>query len=213
VAGPRAANAIPEPQILDAAYDVLLAIGMRRMTMTDIARKSGVSRATLYRRWPNVAAVVGSLVTRELAAVAAAAFPSGAAASRAGLVTGIVAIVRAVRDHPLLRKIVEVDREFLLPYLLQRRGTSTEQQLGLLEAALRGGDASMRSGDPALLARTMWLVAASFVLTGPVLADGAGAGGVGDGTSRAAAGAAAGGSGLEALDGELAELLDRYLRP
>jgi hypothetical protein len=31
-----AANAIPEERILDAAYELLLAIGMKRMNMADI---------------------------------------------------------------------------------------------------------------------------------------------------------------------------------
>ena len=46
-------TAIPERQILDAAYELLLAVGMRRMNMADVARRAGVSRATLYRRWAN----------------------------------------------------------------------------------------------------------------------------------------------------------------
>ena len=60
-----AGNAIDEQHILDSTYDLLLAVGVRRMTMADIARHSGVSRATLYRRWPNVQSVVAALVTRE----------------------------------------------------------------------------------------------------------------------------------------------------
>ena len=64
-------NAIRK-QILDAAYELLLAVGMRRMSMADIARRADVSRATLYRRWPNVNAVVGALTTREFAPLDAA---------------------------------------------------------------------------------------------------------------------------------------------
>lgn len=191
--GPRAANAIPEQQILDAAYELLLAVGMRRMNIADIARRAGVSRATLYRRWPNVRAVVGALTTRELAALAGAAFSADGPHARGALVEAVVRVVRGVRAHPLTRKIVEVDPDFLLPYLLERRGTSTAAQLDLLEAALRSGDGSIRSGDPAALARAMWLAAGSFALTGPVLAD-----------ERVS---------LDELDGQLRELLDRYLTP
>ena len=66
--------AIPEERILDAAHDLVLAVGMRRVTMADLAREAGVSRATLYRRFANVDAVVAALVTRELAAIVARAF-------------------------------------------------------------------------------------------------------------------------------------------
>jgi len=190
---PRAANAIPEERILDAAYELLLAVGMRRMSMADISRRAGVSRATLYRRWPNVHAVVGALTTREFANLTRAAFVVAAPSARAGLVEGVVRVVRAVRTHPLTRKIIDVDPEFLLPYLLERRGTSTAAQLDLLEAALAVDDRSIRRGDPRALSRSIWLTAFSFALTAPVLVD-----------SHVR---------LDDLDDELRELLDRYLAP
>ena len=182
---------IPEQQILDAAYELLLAVGMRRMNMADVARRAGVSRATLYRRWPNVAAIVGELTTRELGSVVAACFAGGR--SRADLVAAIVAAVRAIREHPLTRKIVEVDPEFLLPYLLRRRGTSTNAQLDLLASALRRADDSVRRGSRVVQARAIWLTAWSFTLTAPVLVD--------DKVSQ------------PTLDRELRALLDRYLTP
>ena len=191
---PRAANAIPEEAILDAAYDLLLAVGMRRVTMADIARQADVSRATLYRRWPNVQAVIAALMTREFAQLARGMADSPGSDGRAALVAGVVHAVAEVRAHPLLRKIVDVDPEFLLPYLVQRRGATADNQLGLLEAAIGRGtdDGSIRAGDPAMRARAVLLAAWSFVLTGPVLVD-----------KRQ----------YRALDHELAELLDRYLAP
>jgi AcrR family transcriptional regulator len=184
-----AANAIPEQQILDAAYDLLLSVGMSRTTMADIARRAGVSRATLYRRWPNVEAVVAALTTREFGALLPQ-LPDRP--GRAEVVTGVVTAVRTLRKHPLTRTIVELDPQFLLPYLLQRRGSSTTAQLAVLEDVLARAR-GVRQGNRTALARTVWLTAASFVLTAPVLAD------------RKAS--------LTALDAELAVLLDRYLKP
>lgn len=189
----RSANAIPEEQILDAAYELLLAVGMRRMSMADIARQAGVSRATLYRRWPNVNAIVGALTTREFAELGAAAVASTRKDTRTTVVDAVVATVRAVRRHPLTRKIIEVDPEFLLPYLLERRGATTTAQLDQLALALRVADGSVRRGNRAAQARALWLAAWSFTLTGPVLAD--------DAVS------------LDRLDRELRAMLDRYLAP
>jgi AcrR family transcriptional regulator len=186
-------TAIPEERILDAAYELVLAVGMRRVNMAELARAADVSRATLYRRFPNVDAVVAALTTRELAAISAAAFARPGKDARNSIVAGIVATVRAVREHPLTRKILEVDPEFLLPYLLHRRGTSTDAQLDLLAAALRGNDGSIRRGNRTAQARALWLAAWSFALTGPVLADES--------------------VGLDALDRELRAMLDRYLAP
>jgi len=60
--------------------------------------------------------------------------------------------------------------------------------------ALQAGrvDGSIRAGKVALQARAMWLLACSFTLTAPVLADEVS---------------------LEDFDGQLAEILDRYLAP
>jgi AcrR family transcriptional regulator len=185
--------AIPEEQILDAAHDLVLAVGMRRVNMADLARRADVSRATLYRRFPNVDAVVAALTTRELGTIVAGAFARPAKDARTAVVASIVATVRAVREHPLTRKIIEVDPEFLLPYLVERRGTSTNAQLALLTKALRNTDGSIRRGNRTAQARALWLAAWSFALTGPVLADDA--------------------VGVEALDRELRAMLDRYLAP
>ncbi len=186
-------TAIPEERILDAAYELVLAVGMRRVNMAELARAADVSRATLYRRFPNVDAVVAALTTRELAAISVAAFARPGKDARSSVVAGIVATVRAVREHPLTRKILDVDPEFLLPYLLHRRGTSTDAQLDLLAAALRGNDGSIRRGNRTAQARALWLAAWSFALTGPVLADES--------------------VGMDALDRELRAMLDRYLAP
>lgn len=188
----RPSNAVDDDAVLDAAFDLLVAVGVRRMTMADLARQAGISRATLYRRYENVTQVVAALMTREWATVAEDAITDAGATGRDRLVEVTVAIARTIRSHPLLRKIIDLDPEFLLPYLLKRRGTSTNQQLALIEAGVRAGmaDGSIRDGDAALRAASVLLTAWSFVLTGPVFTDD-----------------------LDALDSELRDILERYLRP
>jgi AcrR family transcriptional regulator len=44
--------------ILSAAYDLLLENGFGAVTIDKIAEKAGVSKATIYKWWPNKAAVV-----------------------------------------------------------------------------------------------------------------------------------------------------------
>lgn len=140
--------------VLDAARDCVLAYGVRRTTLTDVARRAGVSRMTIYRRWPDVRSLVGDLMTREWVRVAEGV-------DLADPVKAVVAGVRALRAHPLWRKIVEVDPELLLPYLLDRRGATHEAILDLLEPV---------TGDR-VKAATVLLVAQSFLVSGPTLLE------------------------------------------
>jgi AcrR family transcriptional regulator len=161
--------------VLDAARDCVLAVGVRRTTLTDVARRAGVSRMTLYRRWPDVRSLVGDLMTREWIAVAAGAMPSpdDTRPARCRLGDGIVAGVAEFRAHPLFHKILDVDPELLLPYILDRRGASQEALLGLLAPALDEGheDGSVRRMRTDLQARSLLLVVQSFTLSLRTMTD------------------------------------------
>ncbi|MEU4659750.1 TetR/AcrR family transcriptional regulator [Streptomyces sp. NPDC023723] len=58
--GPRA-----EAAILDAAYELLLEHGLEAATVEAIAARAGVSKVTVYKWWPNRAAVVMSAFLRK----------------------------------------------------------------------------------------------------------------------------------------------------
>ncbi|MFF0273219.1 MULTISPECIES: TetR/AcrR family transcriptional regulator [unclassified Streptomyces] len=161
--------------VLDAARDCVLAVGVRRTTLTDIARRAGVSRMTIYRRWPDVRSLVGDLMTREWIAVAAGAMPPADddRPERERIVEGLVAGAAAFRAHPLFHKILDVDPELLLPYILDRRGASQDALLGLLHTALEYGheDGSVRRVRPDLQARSLLLVVQSFTLSLRTMTD------------------------------------------
>ncbi|MBE1537560.1 TetR/AcrR family transcriptional regulator [Actinomadura algeriensis] len=160
--------------VLDAARDCVLAVGVRRTTLTDIARRAGVSRMTLYRRWPDVRTIVADLMTREWVRIGAAVRPpDDGRPVRSRLVDGLVEGVRTFRGHPLLRKIVDVDPELLLPYVLDRLGASQRAFLELFEDAIAAGhrDGTIRSGHPARQARALLLVVQSYALSGRTMID------------------------------------------
>ena len=182
--------------LLDAARACILATGWTRTTLTDVARRAGVSRMTIYRTWPDMQTLLADLLTREWAAVVAevAAADEGARPLER-LSRGLDRTVQALRDNDLFRKIVDVDPELLLPYLLQRRGRSQDNTLVLVEELVRAGqaDGSVRAGDPTLLARSIVLAAHGFTLSAVTMAD----------DQRP----------VEAYDEELRVLLERYLTP
>ena len=184
----------PDP-LLDAARDCVLAVGLRRTTLTDVARRAGVSRMTMYRRWPDMATLMADLMTREWGTLLLAARDAATGdTARDRIVDGMVRGVRSLREHPMFRRIVELDPEVLLPYLVDRRGSVQDALLTESAAWIRDGraDGSLRDTDPALLARTALLTAHGFVVSAATMTD--------EVT-------------LDQLDDELRLLLDRYLRP
>jgi AcrR family transcriptional regulator len=65
-APPAARNLDParESAILDAALELLTQVGYDRMTIDEVARRARASKATIYRRWPNKAAMVAAVLHR-----------------------------------------------------------------------------------------------------------------------------------------------------
>ena len=178
---------------LDAARASILDLGWSRTTLTEVARRAGVSRMTIYRKWPDMNALVGDLMTREWADLVQVDTTGATTLER--LVRSAVTTVQAVRANPLFARIVEVDPELLLPYLLERAGRSQRLVIDALVAQIRAGQASgeVRAGNPELLARSIVLASHGYVLSVATM--------TGVGISRAK------------LDDELAILLEGYLRP
>ena len=72
-AGDAGGDDAAEAAILDAARECVLAFGVRRTSLSEVARRAQVSRPTVYRRWPDRTALVADLMTREWAGVFGAA--------------------------------------------------------------------------------------------------------------------------------------------
>jgi AcrR family transcriptional regulator len=178
---------------LDAAREAILAVGWSRTTLTDVARRAGVSRMTIYRKWPDMGSLLADLMTREWTALVQVDAGGTDACER--LVRNGVATVRAIRGNPLFARIVELDAALLLPYLLERPGRSQRLVVDVIADQIRAGQASgeIRDGDPQLLARSIVLACHGFTLSTQTM--------TGRGVTQ------------RALDDELGALLERYLRP
>lgn len=198
-------NADPPPEresdresaYLDAARACILDVGWRRTTLTEVARRAGVSRMTIYRSWADMPQLLADLMTREwgevVALAVAAEDPAAPTVDR--LVGDIVGTVQRLRENELFVRIVELDPELLLPYLLSRRGRSQDAILDLVARSVAAGqrEGVVRSGDPVTIARGLLLAAHGFVLSAHTMVD-----------DRV---------GEEQLDAELTHLLTRSLQP
>lgn len=167
---------VPDDLLLDAARTCVLTHGVRRTTLAEIARTAGVSRMTLYRRFPDARSVLAALLTREFGAllhdVSRAAQTAPTARER--LVDSALAVVRALTDDPLMRTVLDRDSELVLPYVTERIGATQRLAEEVVHTLLREGhhDGSIRQGKPAAQIRAILLIVQSFVLSlTPATAD------------------------------------------
>nr|WP_246244536.1 TetR/AcrR family transcriptional regulator [Amycolatopsis pithecellobii] len=160
---------VADDLLLDAARKCVLAVGLRRTTLAEIARTAKVSRMTLYRRFPDVQSVLSALMTKEFGTLLHRANAEGANAStaRQRLVRSAVAAVRLLNGDDLMRTVIDVDTVLLVPYIVERLGGTQRVGEEVIRAHLEAGrgDGSIRESDLAAQARAVLLVVQSFVLS------------------------------------------------
>ena len=153
--------------MLDAARDCVLAVGVRRTTFSDVARRAGVSRMTLYRRFGDLEALLAALMTREFGKLVAAAreHAAGLPTTRERVVATVVHGARALADDPLFGRLVDLDPELLLPYVTVRLGGVQKLGVAGLGEELAARDGSVRTdAPPEVLASAIELMVRGFVL-------------------------------------------------
>ncbi len=157
--------AVRADPILRASYDVLMDVGPRQATLTEVARRAGVSRMTLYRRYDQLRTLVNEVLTAELRTIlAAAATTPSAGSDRERIAVMAASATRGIADHPLMLRIVDLDPEALLPLIVTRRGSTqraAEETFAALVAAADDGSVHVRS--PELAARTIVTACSAFV--------------------------------------------------
>ncbi len=163
----------PEDPLLSAAKACVLAVGLRRTTLADVARRAGVSRMTVYRQYGDLQSIVSALLTRELLGLIESARDevAGLANARERLVEATVLVVTRLGRHPLFRKVLDLDPELLLPLVVDRFGSSQRAAIALVASQLEEGqaDGSVRLTDPVLAATVLQLTAQSFVFSARVV--------------------------------------------
>jgi AcrR family transcriptional regulator len=152
--------------VLDAARACVLDVGFRRTTLTDVARRAGVSRMTLYRRYPALEGIFAALMTREFGRVVSEASAAASApTTRARMVTMVVHGSRALAEDPLFARLLDVDPELLLPYVTRRLGGMQKIAVAAGASALADADGSVRTdASPEVLSAGVELIARGFVL-------------------------------------------------
>ena len=156
-------------RILDAAASCVLAYGVDRVTLAEIARRAGVSRPTIYRRWPDTRALLAALLTSRIVGVLRDLPTRGG--GREALVERIVGVAERLRHDEVVMSVFHSAPELAMVYIAERLGTSQqiliEAVAAELEAAQRAG--SVRAGDPRQLAAMCLLITQSTIQSGQIV--------------------------------------------
>ncbi|WP_101947295.1 TetR/AcrR family transcriptional regulator [Mycobacterium sp. 3519A] len=179
-------------RILEAAAYCVVAYGLERVTLAEIARRARVSRPTVYRRWPDIRSVLAALLTTRILA-ALDAVPSRGV-GRAAVVERVVGVGVRLREDEVVMAVFRKAPDLTMVYLTERLGTSQQILIDTLAADIKLAqeEGSVRPGEPRQLAAMCLLVARSTIQSGAIVAPILDA---------------------DALDVELAHCVDGYLRP
>ena len=156
-------------RILAAAASCVRDFGVERVTLAEIARRAGVSRPTVYRRWPDTRSILASLLTDRIVGAWRAA-PSRAA-GREALVSRIVEVVGSLRRDELILTVLRSDPELAMVYIADRLGTSQQILIDMVAEELRKAQAdnTVRPADPRRLAAVVLLITQSVIQSGRIV--------------------------------------------
>jgi AcrR family transcriptional regulator len=158
-----------EDRILEAAAAAVLANGVDRVTLSEIARRARVSRPTIYRRWSDIRFLLADLLTRRIAGALDQIPERGI--EREALVERIVAIAERLRGDDVVMSVLHAP-SFAMVYIAERLGTSQRILIDALAQAIKlaQDDGSVRAGEPRRLAAMCLLITQSAVQSAEMLA-------------------------------------------
>ncbi|WP_405135618.1 TetR/AcrR family transcriptional regulator [Nocardia sp. NBC_01388] len=156
-------------KILDAALARILQVGIRRSSLDDIARRAGVNRMTIYRRFSSKEKLVDAVLVRENQRVLQGVSEIGAAVAgiSAQIEETVLYVIEQTRSHPLVKQLLEVAPEEILEFYTVRGevgvGLGIDYIAGALAAAQERG--VIARYDPRPVAELLARFAHSLLLT------------------------------------------------
>lgn len=156
-------------KLLDSALSAFLDFGIKRTSMGEIARRAGISPATLYRRFESKNDLVEAVGVREAQRYVAEIDERVRAVTEPAdrLVEIFVAFVTTLAGNELLRRLLRTEPEIILPKLTTEAGPILAVGRGYLAEKLRELQVSVAAPefDPDLVAEIMARLALSLALT------------------------------------------------
>ncbi|MGW5385355.1 TetR/AcrR family transcriptional regulator [Nocardia sp. NPDC003963] len=164
----RQGDAVDE-KIMDAALVRLLQVGIRRASLDDIARRSGLNRITIYRRFAGKDNLIEAVIMREIQRMLAEV---GRIAAEGADVDDQIErtalyVLRQARSHPLLTQLIEVSPEEAMEFYTVRGAEMVSSAIGYIVTILERAQATgaIEEYDPRPVAELLARLAHSLLLT------------------------------------------------
>lgn len=152
--------------IIAAARESVMTVGLRRTSIAEIARKAGVSRPTVYRRYADIGELLAEVTNREiLHMLEGLRYVPGD--SRARMLLRIRIVVQRIIESDFFPGLVKTDPDRVLESLT---GEMSDTQLEIVEKFILPGvrhgqeDGTIREHDSYLLARNTYRLIQTMVL-------------------------------------------------
>jgi AcrR family transcriptional regulator len=133
-------------RIMDATLDQLAESGLAELVVEDVARRAGVTRMTVYRRFGDRQRLIEATMAREsarlLAAVAAADDPGADPVER--IVRTLTTSLTAARRHPLVAHWLATDPGELLDAVLANDAAVLRAGAAYVATTIRAASAATR---------------------------------------------------------------------
>ncbi|MEV5568756.1 TetR family transcriptional regulator [Spirillospora sp. NPDC052269] len=164
-------EAAPDPddldtRILDAALAEFVTYGLRRVSVEDVARRAGVARTTIYRRFTNKEQLLQAVHLREVRLFLTALSDATASQQNAAdaVVEGFVAGLAAARSHPLITRVLQSEPEVFVRQLGMNGGAVLLAARDILAARLRRALPAVDPTEISVASEVMLRVAVSVLL-------------------------------------------------
>jgi AcrR family transcriptional regulator len=156
-------------RILDAAYASLLDFGVRHLSVEDVARRLGIARITIYRRFASKDELLRAVLFREGRRVFTQvdAAIAGHDDPEAQLVEGFAATLAAVRDHELVQRTLAREPDMVASLLVTQGAPVIALAREYLAEHVRRGQRAgkLRGFDAQGVAELAVRLSVSFLLT------------------------------------------------
>lgn len=156
-------------RILDAALEQFELEGIRRSSVESVARRAGVTRVTVYRRFPRKDVLVGAVVAREARRLVAEvdARTSTVEDAEARAIESFVQLIGWFCDHALVRRLLATEPESVLRALTVDAGAVVAFGTAYVAEQIRRGqrEGAFPAYDPEPVAEIFTRFIQSLILT------------------------------------------------